>query len=213
MLGKFKLTEEKIMLRQYITFKNVIVVTILIFLFIQQGKWKQEAEQTEKQLQQVEAECQALKESSGNSIGLSNQQSQEEAEEKSTSYEEQLKEDTEAFLRVFYEYDEKANRAEKVREFATDSFIENYFAYSELSGGTNESGISYRSEIEKLEIYVQEVSEGRGKVFARVWNSMRISDQVITQVMLEIEMVKEGGKYIANDISIQGEYLADGFID
>lgn len=201
------------MIRQHITFKNAIVVALLIFSFVQQGKWKQEAKETEKQLQQVKEEYQALKEGSGSSGKQPNQQIQEEVEVESINYEEQLKEDATEFLRAFYEYDEKTNRAEQVRCFATNGFIKNYFAYPELSGGANESGVRYRSEIEKMEIYVQEASERRGKAFARVWNAMRVSDQAVTQIMLEIEMVKENGKYVADDISVQGEYRTDGLIE
>lgn len=119
---------------------------------------------------------------------------------------EEIKVAAEKFLKGMFEYDEKTDRRESVREYITNEF------YSKYDLSSTESKIKYKSTYDKGEIYVTDVVEG--KVLARVWHSFEINNtKTTTQTLLTLDLVTEGNKYLINNMEIQGTMNERGFLD
>lgn len=113
---------------------------------------------------------------------------------------------SENFLKGIYEYDEKTNRRENIKECVTNEFYNNYNLTS------TETDIKYKSTYDKSEIYITDIKEG--KVLVRVWNTFEISGSKTTiQTLLILNIVKEGEKYLVNNMEIQGTMNEKGFLN
>lgn len=119
---------------------------------------------------------------------------------------EEIKISAENFLKGMFDYDEKTDRRESVREYITNEF------YNKYNLSSTEAKVNYKSTYDKAEIYVIDVVEG--KVLARVWNSFEINNtKTTTQTLLTLDLVIEGDKYLINNMEIQGTMNEKGFLN
>jgi predicted RND superfamily exporter protein len=119
---------------------------------------------------------------------------------------EDIKLAAENFLKGMFEYDEKTDRRESVREYITKEF------YNKYSLSSTEAKIKYKSTYDKAEIYVTDI--GGGKILARVWHSFEINNtKTTTQTLLTLDLVTEGEKYLINNMEIQGTMNEKGFLN
>ncbi len=119
---------------------------------------------------------------------------------------EEIKVAAENFLQGMFEYDEKTDRRENLREYITNEF------YNKYNLSSTESKIKYKSTYDKGEIYVTDVVEG--KVLARVWHSFEINNtKTTTQTLLSLDLVTENDKYLVDNMEIQGTMNEKGFLN
>lgn len=112
----------------------------------------------------------------------------------------------ENFLKGMFEYDEKTDRRESVREYITNEF------YNKYNLSSTEAKVKYKSTYDKAEIYVTDVVEG--KVLIRVWHSFEINNtKTTTQILMTLDLVREGDKYLVNNMEIQGTMNEKGFLN
>lgn len=119
---------------------------------------------------------------------------------------ENIKLAAENFLKGMFEYDDKTDRRESIRAYATNEF------YNKYNLSSTEAKVKYKSTYDKVEIYVTDVVEG--KVLARVWHSFEINNtKTTTQILLTLDLVCEGDKYLVANMEIQGTMNEKGFFN
>lgn len=110
------------------------------------------------------------------------------------------------FLKGMFEYDEKTDRRESVREYITNEL------YNKYNLSSIEAKVQYKSTYDKAEIYVIDVVEG--KVLARIWHSFEINNtKTTTQTLMALDLVTEDEKYLVNNMEIQGTMNEKGFLN
>lgn len=119
---------------------------------------------------------------------------------------EEIKLVSESFLKGMFEYDEKIDRRENIKEYVTNEF------YNRYNLSSTDGKMKYKSTYDKPEIYVTDL--GEGKVLARVWYSFEINNtKTTTQTLMTLDLVIEGDKYLVNNMKIQGTMNEKGFLN
>lgn len=117
-----------------------------------------------------------------------------------------VKSASENFLKTIFQYDEKTNRSDSIKEYVTNDFI------SKNNLQTTDTKVKYKSTYDKSEIYITDLKEG--KVLVRVWNSFTINNiKTTTQTILTLNLIKEGNNYLINNMEIQGVLNGKGYLN
>lgn len=186
-----------------------LLITIGIFAFNQSSK----AKEYQAHNQTLNKKVQELKQI--------NQKLTVEIKNKTNNTEEQVKKDTEAFLKAFFVYDTSKGEAgwNQIQPYTTENgkkMLTPPGIEPNQKPEKTDPDKSVQSGIDKMLLYYTPVENNKANVFARVWQKTTANNvSSVTQLPLDIQLVfdQKQKRWVVDAMTIQQPLKQDGYVN